>query len=149
MSSNDNLKSKPDIGFFNSDIISDNEMEIDDTEENDLNKNESKKEQIPTSNQNVQKSKTQKVIHISAPTLSEIESDVLTKLANLNWNNTKSEVKFDPNVVKVIWNELKSSNFSLKKIMLIEFNQYLEKVINLFKFIFSNKYFLYNMYIYL
>ncbi|ORY86605.1 P-loop containing nucleoside triphosphate hydrolase protein [Neocallimastix californiae] len=91
MSSNDNLKSKPDIGFFNSDIISDNEMEIDDTEENDLNKNESKKEQIPTSNQNVQKSKTQKVIHISAPTLSEIESDVLTKLANLNWNNTKSE----------------------------------------------------------
>jgi len=130
MYENDSSKTKQDIGYFNSEIISDNEMEIDD-DNAEIKNNENKLSKEPTTKieQNSQKRKIPKIIHTAAPTLSEIESDVLTKLANLNWNNEKTKIKFDPNVINVIWNELKNSNFALKKIILLEFNQYLEKVI--------------------
>ncbi|KAI9094430.1 hypothetical protein DFS34DRAFT_249440 [Phlyctochytrium arcticum] len=114
-----------------------------------------------------------------APTLEEIETDVMTELARKHWNKivkpvsppvdsleppptpnkkkTKgkgkakkaavveepeeevpatvepmdvdnSEVTFDPDVVETIWQEhLQGSEFSLRKIMLLEFNLYLEK----------------------
>jgi len=130
MYENDSSKTKQDIGYFNSEIISDNEMEIDD-DNAEIKNNENKLSKEPTTKieQNSQKRKIPKIIHTAAPTLSEIESDVLTKLANLNWNNEKTKIKFDPNVINVIWNELKNSNFALKKIILLEFNQFLEKVI--------------------
>jgi len=126
MSSNkETLKPKQDIGFFNSEEISDNEMDIDETEVQNPN-NETDNEQKVVTEPKIQKNKLPKVVHTVAPTLSEIESDVLTKLANLNWN--KDNVKFDPKIINVIWNDLKISDFSLKKVMLLEFNQYLEKV---------------------
>ncbi|ORX82702.1 P-loop containing nucleoside triphosphate hydrolase protein, partial [Anaeromyces robustus] len=127
MSSNDNsIKQKQDIGFFNSETISDNEMEIDEKEV-PINENEIKEEQSKTNVKQIQKNKIPKFVNTSAPTLSEIESDVLTKLANQHWNIVKNQVDFDPNVVNEIWNVLKNSNFSLKKVMLLEFSQYLEK----------------------
>jgi len=44
---------------------------------------------------------------------------VLIILENINHNNKKYEVKFDPNVIKVAWNELKIRITLLKKIRLL------------------------------
>ncbi|KAJ3080056.1 hypothetical protein HK102_003346, partial [Quaeritorhiza haematococci] len=78
---------------------------------------------------------------IFTPTLVEIESDGITKLAEENWGGLTrlskreegegkegKEGKFDEKVVERIWNEeLVRSGFSLRKVMLLEFSQYLEK----------------------
>ena len=64
-----------------------------------------------------------------APTTHQMMHDHLSKLAVANWceDALKNKVKFDINLVKDIYkNELAESNFSTKRIMLLEFSQYLE-----------------------
>ena len=66
---------------------------------------------------------------LSAPTLLEIESDPITKLAEKHWAKEGGPTAFDPAVVTKIWeNHLVRSDFNLRKVMLLEFSQYLEKV---------------------
>ncbi|TPX64939.1 hypothetical protein SpCBS45565_g05517 [Spizellomyces sp. 'palustris'] len=62
-----------------------------------------------------------------APTLQEIESDAITQLAHAHWSEGGA-LEFDPTLVETIWKEqLDGSGYSLRKVMLLEFSQYLEK----------------------
>ncbi|KAI9192971.1 intron-binding protein aquarius [Polychytrium aggregatum] len=67
---------------------------------------------------------------IFAPTLGEIESDEITKVASLNWGLDLADesIRFDTDLARRIWeSELLGTDFSLKKIMLLEYSQYLER----------------------
>ncbi|KAI8336492.1 DEAD helicases superfamily protein [Blakeslea trispora] len=56
-------------------------------------------------------------------TLADIQSDSISKVAEKHFN-----VEFDPERIETIYaNELEASNFHPQKLMLLEFNQYLEK----------------------
>ena len=63
-------------------------------------------------------------------TIDQISRDALTKIANKYWSN-KTGIKLEPynkNLIDDIYlNEISKSKFSLKRIMLLEFSQYLEK----------------------
>lgn len=64
-----------------------------------------------------------------APTVEQIQSDVITQLANQYWAPFSSVPKkdYDPQIIDNIYRkELIGSNFSSKRIMLLEFSQYLE-----------------------
>ncbi|KAJ3194415.1 hypothetical protein HK101_002735 [Irineochytrium annulatum] len=67
-----------------------------------------------------------------APSLVEIETDSVTAIASANWMRVDDEamnLEFNPALVSQIWNEeLVGSNFSLRKVMLLDFSQYLERV---------------------
>lgn len=69
-----------------------------------------------------------------APTIQEIEADPITSLAQEYWNLAETEgeeatIRFDHDVVELVWREhLEKSSFALRKVMLLEFSQYLEKV---------------------
>ena len=64
-----------------------------------------------------------------APTTHQMMHDRLSKLAVANWCEAalKKNVKFDLNLVKKVYkNDLEENDFGTKRIMLLEFSQYLE-----------------------
>jgi len=64
-----------------------------------------------------------------APTVEQIQADVITQLANQYWAPFSSVPKkpYDQNIIDHIYmKELAGTNFSSKRIMLLEFSQYLE-----------------------
>jgi len=66
---------------------------------------------------------------VGVPTVQQIQSDNLTKYAHEYWANPKkTETKeFNAEIVSQIYNkELLSNKFPIKRIMLLEFSQYLE-----------------------
>jgi len=65
----------------------------------------------------------------SEPTVDQIQSDNLTALAKTYWapHTAKNHVDYNPDVVEEIYkNDIKGSSFSIKRIMMLEFSQYLE-----------------------
>ncbi|GAB6024502.1 hypothetical protein CHUAL_009656 [Chamberlinius hualienensis] len=63
------------------------------------------------------------------PTVEQINTDELTKLANQYWapNSTETKLPFNPEIIGEIYHtEICQTNFSVRKIMLLEFSQYLE-----------------------
>lgn len=70
-----------------------------------------------------------KIKQHSAPTVEEIQSDVLTEYAAKYWAPHSQESKhvFDAKLIEKIYQkELLSSRFQVRRIMLLEFSQYLE-----------------------
>ncbi|KAI8808929.1 intron-binding protein aquarius-like protein [Cladochytrium replicatum] len=72
---------------------------------------------------------------IRAPTFVELEKDTITEIARSIWQTSSiaetprkgGAGKFDRKIVEQIWDEeLEGNQFSLRKIMLLEFSQYLE-----------------------
>ncbi|KAG9303733.1 hypothetical protein G9A89_018630 [Geosiphon pyriformis] len=65
------------------------------------------------------------------PTLSEIQQDSISILAEIHWISKDPALrKWDPKVVEQIYyEELEENDFTTKKLMLLEFSQYLEKYI--------------------
>ncbi|RNA15940.1 intron-binding aquarius [Brachionus plicatilis] len=67
---------------------------------------------------------------IAIPTVDQIAKDAITQIAHRFWSQqdaTKPLEPFDPNLIEDIYlNELLKTNFSLRRIMLLEFSQYLE-----------------------
>uniref|UniRef100_T1J5U4 RNA helicase aquarius n=1 Tax=Strigamia maritima TaxID=126957 RepID=T1J5U4_STRMM len=66
---------------------------------------------------------------LSAPTVEQITGDKITELSDKYWAHhiKKEKVVFDPNVVDEIYlSEIRGSSFSIRRIMLLEFSQYLE-----------------------
>ncbi|CAG4953706.1 unnamed protein product [Parnassius apollo] len=66
---------------------------------------------------------------IPLPTLSQINADRITQLANQYWSpQTKdSHLPYDASIVESIYQtEILGSNFSVRRIMMLEFSQYLE-----------------------
>ncbi|CAG8535056.1 9532_t:CDS:2, partial [Ambispora leptoticha] len=63
------------------------------------------------------------------PTLTEIQQDSISKLAEEHWAHKDPESrKWDASVVeKIYYKELQETGFATKKLMLLEFSQYLEK----------------------
>ncbi|KAJ1569560.1 hypothetical protein HK096_002695, partial [Nowakowskiella sp. JEL0078] len=68
------------------------------------------------------------VLETVAPTVAEFENDPLSLLAKRVWLNTVEVAPFDHKFVVKIWlEELATSGFKLRKIILLEYLQYLEK----------------------
>ncbi|CAH2094456.1 unnamed protein product [Euphydryas editha] len=66
---------------------------------------------------------------IPLPTLSQINADRITLLANQYWSpQTKDDhLPYDPAIVESIYQaEILGSNFAVRRIMMLEFSQYLE-----------------------
>lgn len=64
-----------------------------------------------------------------APTVEQINADRITQLSNKYWapHTTESHLKFDPQIVEDIYiQEICASKFSIRRIMMLEFSQYLE-----------------------
>ncbi|XP_057315687.1 RNA helicase aquarius-like [Hydractinia symbiolongicarpus] len=64
-----------------------------------------------------------------APTVEQIQADVLTQYAHQHWAHSKNETekKFDAKIIDTIYvEELQANKFPMKRIMLLEFSQYLE-----------------------
>lgn len=63
------------------------------------------------------------------PTLAEIQADPVSVLAENHWSTKDSGPMWDPAIVEQIYNdELVKTSFNVRKVMLLEFSQYLEKV---------------------
>ncbi|KAI1895297.1 hypothetical protein AGOR_G00104840 [Albula goreensis] len=64
----------------------------------------------------------------SAPSVSQINAEYVTQLANKYWApHSKNKLPFDPKVMEDIYEkEILQSKFAIRKIMLLEFSQYLE-----------------------
>lgn len=64
----------------------------------------------------------------SAPSVSQINAEYVTQLANRYWApHSKSKLPFDPKVMEDVYQkEIFQSKFAIRKIMLLEFSQYLE-----------------------
>ncbi|KAG7466190.1 hypothetical protein MATL_G00162160 [Megalops atlanticus] len=64
----------------------------------------------------------------SAPSVSQINAEYVTQLANKYWApHVKNKLPFDPKVMEDIYQkEILQSKFAIRKIMLLEFSQYLE-----------------------
>ena len=62
------------------------------------------------------------------PTLGEIESDKLTKLSNEYWapHTERTHKPYDPAVIEDIYNSELNHRESQRRIMLLEYSQYLE-----------------------
>ncbi|KAJ3152646.1 hypothetical protein HDU89_001339 [Geranomyces variabilis] len=75
------------------------------------------------------KQKKSQIAEPYAPTVQEIEHDEITKLAEQHWQNTESDGPMeDTGIVEQVWKlHLDQSSFSLRKVMMLEFSQYLEK----------------------
>ncbi len=68
----------------------------------------------------------------SAPTMDQIQADRLTNLANKYWapQTKKQHAEFDPQVVRDVYRQdLRGADFSTKRIMMLEFSQYLENLL--------------------
>uniref|UniRef100_A0A8C5HMY1 RNA helicase aquarius n=1 Tax=Gouania willdenowi TaxID=441366 RepID=A0A8C5HMY1_GOUWI len=65
---------------------------------------------------------------IAAPSVSQINADYVTQLANKYWApHAKNKLPFDPKVLEDVYDqEILQSKFSIRKVMLLEFSQYLE-----------------------
>ncbi|XP_073950927.1 RNA helicase aquarius-like [Choristoneura fumiferana] len=66
---------------------------------------------------------------IPLPTLSQINADRITQLANQYWSpqTEDSHLPYDAGIVESIYQaEILGSNFSVRRIMMLEFSQYLE-----------------------
>jgi len=62
-----------------------------------------------------------------APTVEQISSDRLTQLANQYWVPGEGKKAYQPQIIDDIYRkEIKGSKFAVKRIMLLEFSQYLE-----------------------
>ncbi|XP_068993772.1 RNA helicase aquarius [Neodiprion pinetum] len=64
-----------------------------------------------------------------APTVDQINADRITQLANKYWapHTTNSHLQFDPVIIEDIYiQEICASKFSIRRIMMLEFSQYLE-----------------------
>ncbi|XP_054010956.1 RNA helicase aquarius [Hylaeus anthracinus] len=64
-----------------------------------------------------------------APTVEQINADRITQLANKYWapHTTDSHLPFNPQIVEDIYvQEICASKFSIRRIMMLEFSQYLE-----------------------
>ncbi|XP_063040700.1 RNA helicase aquarius isoform X2 [Engraulis encrasicolus] len=72
--------------------------------------------------------KDARVKKIAAPSVSQINAEYVTQLANKYWAPlVKKKLPFDRKVVEDIYvNEILKSKFAIRKIMLLEFSQYLE-----------------------
>ncbi|XP_076151695.1 RNA helicase aquarius isoform X1 [Alosa pseudoharengus] len=72
--------------------------------------------------------KDSRVKKIAAPSVSQINAEYVTQLANKYWAPlVKKKLPFDPKVIEDIYqNEIQKSKFAIRKIMLLEFSQYLE-----------------------
>ncbi|RUP52309.1 hypothetical protein BC936DRAFT_148196 [Jimgerdemannia flammicorona] len=65
---------------------------------------------------------------VQYPTLAEIQADSVSIVAEKLWSNKEGHVSWDFGIVKSIYrDELVKTNFNIRKIMLLEFSQYLEK----------------------
>ncbi|CAJ1073365.1 RNA helicase aquarius isoform X2 [Xyrichtys novacula] len=64
----------------------------------------------------------------AAPSVSQINAEYVTQLANKYWApHVKNKLPFDPKVMEDIYDkEILKSKFAIRKIMLLEFSQYLE-----------------------
>ncbi|XP_041668870.1 RNA helicase aquarius [Cheilinus undulatus] len=64
----------------------------------------------------------------AAPSVSQINAEYVTQLANKYWApHAKNKLPFDPKVMEDIYDkEILKSKFAIRKIMLLEFSQYLE-----------------------
>ncbi|XP_077394248.1 RNA helicase aquarius isoform X2 [Festucalex cinctus] len=65
---------------------------------------------------------------VAAPSVSQINAEYVTQLANKYWApHAKNKLPFDPKVMEDIYEkEILMSKFAIRKIMLLEFSQYLE-----------------------
>lgn len=64
----------------------------------------------------------------AAPSVSQINAEYVTQLANKYWApHSKNKLPFDPKVMEEVYEkEIVQSKFAIRKIMLLEFSQYLE-----------------------
>ncbi|XP_075873807.1 RNA helicase aquarius isoform X2 [Nelusetta ayraudi] len=64
----------------------------------------------------------------AAPSVSQINAEYVTQLANKYWApHSKNKLPFDPKVMEEVYDkEIVQSKFAIRKIMLLEFSQYLE-----------------------
>ncbi|KAE8290116.1 Intron-binding protein aquarius Intron-binding protein of 160 kDa [Larimichthys crocea] len=64
----------------------------------------------------------------AAPSVSQINAEYVTQLANKYWApHAKNKLPFDPKVMEDVYEkEILKSKFAIRKIMLLEFSQYLE-----------------------
>ncbi|XP_046849502.1 RNA helicase aquarius-like isoform X2 [Xenia sp. Carnegie-2017] len=62
-----------------------------------------------------------------APTIQQINADILTQIANTYWAPHQDHLPYDPRVIEKIYEkDLLGCSFSIQRIMLLEFSQYLE-----------------------
>ncbi|XP_031327645.1 RNA helicase aquarius-like [Photinus pyralis] len=69
------------------------------------------------------------VVRIVAPTVEQLNADRITELAEKYWapHSVSDHLPFDSNVVEDIYlQDIRGSNFSIRRIMVLEFSQYLE-----------------------
>lgn len=63
----------------------------------------------------------------AVPTVEQISSDRITQLAKQYWTPREGKKPFKPQIIDDIYRkEIKGSKFSVKRVMLLEFSQYLE-----------------------
>lgn len=63
----------------------------------------------------------------AVPTVEQISSDQITQLANQYWAPGEGKKSYKPQIVDDIYRkEIKGSKFAVKRVMLLEFSQYLE-----------------------
>ncbi|XP_030641850.1 RNA helicase aquarius [Chanos chanos] len=72
--------------------------------------------------------KDARVKKTSAPSVSQINAEYVTQVSNKYWApHVKNKLPFDPKLIEDIYqNEILKSKFAIRKIMLLEFSQYLE-----------------------
>ncbi|XP_062863448.1 RNA helicase aquarius isoform X2 [Trichomycterus rosablanca] len=72
--------------------------------------------------------KDARVKKTAAPSVTQINAEYVTQLANKYWApHVKNKLPFDSKVVEDVYqNEIVNSKFAIRKIMLLEFSQYLE-----------------------
>ncbi|XP_057663610.1 RNA helicase aquarius [Diorhabda carinulata] len=66
---------------------------------------------------------------VSAPTVQQINADRITELAEKYWapHSVEEHLEFDPDVIEDIYmQDIRGCNFSIRRIMILEFSQYLE-----------------------
>ena len=63
-----------------------------------------------------------------APTVEQIQADNLTDLAKQYWapHSAQKHKPFDPKVIEEVYEDLKKTEFTIKRIMMLEFSQFLE-----------------------
>ncbi|KAF2905333.1 hypothetical protein ILUMI_00835 [Ignelater luminosus] len=66
---------------------------------------------------------------IIAPTVEQLNADRITQLAEKYWapHSSENHVPFDPEIIEDIYmQDIRGSNFSIRRIMVLEFSQYME-----------------------
>ncbi|GJQ66181.1 putative intron-binding protein aquarius N-terminus [Trypoxylus dichotomus] len=68
-------------------------------------------------------------IKVVAPTVEQLNADHITQLADTYWapHTVENHLSYNANVIEDIYHQdIKGSNFSIRRIMVLEFSQYLE-----------------------